>query len=335
MIDLNALKDFLVLCQVRSFSKASERCHVSISGLSRRMQSLEHWLGSPVFDRHKTALELTDAGHRLQAVATEVVYALEGVRKSIRENAEDRQRRVRFAAPHVMSAVFFPDWIPRLHNEFRQAKFSVDSDNLPECMSLLAEGDADFVVVLIDDANTVADRIGLDRGARTLQHLTLGTERLIPVTSPNAAGRPLFDLSKRGHPLSFLGYADECHLGWSLHPRLEALPHLHLQRSHSSSLTDGLRLMALSQLGMAWLPETLVRHDLASKKLMRAGDTRFDIPLRITLIRQDAPLGTQAETLWRYLDALCRQKEEVAEQHGESMGAADGSVRSLGRPITA
>lgn len=326
MIDLTALKDFLVLCQVRSFSKASERCHVSISGLSRRIQSLEHWLGAPVFDRHKTALEMTDAGHRLQAVATEVVYALEGVRKSVRENAEDRQRRVRFAAPHVMSAVFFPDWIPRLHNEFRQAKFSVDSDNLPECMGMLAEGDADFVVALIDDADTVADRIGLDRGARTHRHLTLGTERLIPVTAPNAAGQPLFDLSKRGHALSFLGYADECHLGWSLHPRLDAWPHLDLQSSHSSSLTDGLRMMALSQLGMAWLPETLVRHDLASKKLMRAGDSSFDIPLRITLIRQDVSLGNQAEKLWHYLEALCEQAEQPPDRLDEDIDVAVGEI---------
>ena len=138
MIDLVSLKDFLVLCQTRSFSRAAERCHVSVSGLSRRIQGLEQWIGAPLFDRRTAALELTQPGERLQAISSEVVYALEGLRKSIKADGEDRQQRIRFAAPHIMSAVFFPDWVPRLHNDFRSAKFSVSSDNLPECFEMLA-----------------------------------------------------------------------------------------------------------------------------------------------------------------------------------------------------
>lgn len=62
MIDLVMLKDFLVLCRIKSFSRAAQECHVSVSGLSRRIQTLEQWLGAPVFERHKHALELTEAG---------------------------------------------------------------------------------------------------------------------------------------------------------------------------------------------------------------------------------------------------------------------------------
>ncbi|MPM73506.1 HTH-type transcriptional regulator YjiE [bioreactor metagenome] len=306
MVDLTSLKDFLVLCQVKSFSRASERCHVSISGLSRRIQGLEQWLGAPVFDRHKSALELTDAGHRLQAVASEVVYALEGVRKSVRDNAEDQQLRIRFAAPHVMSAIFFPDWIPKLHNDFRSAKFSVDSDNLPECVGMLHDGAADYVVALLDDANAVGARMGWSADAKGLERLTLGEERLIPVSAPNAAGQPLFDLSRPEPSISFLGYAEECHLGWALQPHLHHWQFLNLQQRHSASLTDGLRFMALSQLGLAWLPETLVRNDLLGKRLIRAGDASFDIPLRYTLMRSPHPLGTQAEALWASLSRMAQ-----------------------------
>ncbi|MFO6382570.1 LysR family transcriptional regulator, partial [Pseudomonas aeruginosa] len=48
MIDLVMLKDFLVLCRIKSFSRAAQECHVSVSGLSRRIQTLEQWLGAPV-----------------------------------------------------------------------------------------------------------------------------------------------------------------------------------------------------------------------------------------------------------------------------------------------
>lgn len=39
MIDLVMLKDFLVLCRIKSFSRAAQECHVSVSGLSRRIQT--------------------------------------------------------------------------------------------------------------------------------------------------------------------------------------------------------------------------------------------------------------------------------------------------------
>jgi LysR family transcriptional regulator, hypochlorite-specific transcription factor HypT len=83
MIDLLNLKNFVVLCQVRNFSRAAERCHVSTSGLSRRISGLENWVGAPLFVRSSPSLELTEAGTCLLDVAAQVVAALEGARELI------------------------------------------------------------------------------------------------------------------------------------------------------------------------------------------------------------------------------------------------------------
>jgi len=299
MIDLAALKDFLVLCQTKSFSRAAERCHVSVSGLSRRIQGLETWLGTPAFDRGKASLELTDAGRQLQSVATEVTYALEGLRKTVRHTLEDRSEQIRFTAPHVMSAIFFPEWIPRLHSEFKSARFNVASNNLPECMDALNSGDADFLVTLVDDAQAILERAGLGGRETEYPTIVLGSERLIPVCAPDAAGRPLFPLEGRDTgPVSFLGYSGECSLGWALDHALLSFPLLKLVRYHQSSLADGLRGMALSRLGVAWLPETMVRNELNNKTLMRAGGSQFNIPLQVNILRSPALLGTQANAFW-------------------------------------
>lgn len=83
MVDLLNLKNFVVLCQVRNFGRAAERCHVSTSGLSRRISGLENWVGAPLFDRSRPSLELTEAGVRLLDVAAQVVDALERARELI------------------------------------------------------------------------------------------------------------------------------------------------------------------------------------------------------------------------------------------------------------
>jgi len=317
MIDLAALKDFLVLCQTKSFSRAAERCHVSVSGLSRRIQGLEAWLGTPAFDRGKTALELTEAGRQLQSVATEVTYALEGLRKTVRHSLEDRSEQIRFAAPHVMSAIFFPEWIPRLHSEFKAARFNVASDNLPECIDALNNGSADFLVTLADDAHAIFERAGLRGRDAEYPCIVLGDERLIPVCAPDAAGRPLFSLD--GHsaaPVSFLGYSGECSLGWALDHALLSLPAMNLARYHQSSLADGLRAMALSRLGLAWLPHTMVRNELNNKTLIRAGGTHFDIPLQVRILRSPVRLGTQAQAFWERLSSAAGAERAASTATG-------------------
>lgn len=204
MIDLVMLKDFLVLCRIKSFSRAAQECHVSVSGLSRRIQTLEQWLGAPVFERHKHALELTEAGRQLQGVAQDAVRALDNLRQSIRERDEDAQRRIRFCAPHILSSVFFPHWIPRLQADFRSAKFSVDCDYLPQCLSRLRDGSVDYVVALLDEGEAVSRRLGIDSEAE-FQRLELGHEQLVAVCAPDAAGQPLFNLDRlQTEALSFL-----------------------------------------------------------------------------------------------------------------------------------
>jgi DNA-binding transcriptional LysR family regulator len=299
MIDVNALKDFLVLCQIKSFSRAAERCHVSVSGLSRRIQVLENWLGTPVFERSNVALELTEAGHQLQSVASQVVFALEGLKKSVRTSSEVRDKQIRFAAPHIMSSIFFPDWIPRLHSQFSGAKFSVMSDNLPPCFNALHEDDADFVILLCDEAEAVYERAGMRLRKDQYLTATLGEERLIPICAPNAAGRPIFDLEGQGQTdISFLGYSEECSLGWAMEHALTQFSPLRLVRHHQSSLADGIRAMALSRMGMAWLPESMIRTELMSRTLMRAGPVQFDINLRIIILRRQERLGESAENFW-------------------------------------
>ncbi len=132
------------------------------------------------------------------------------------------------------------------------------------------------------------------------------------VCAPDAAGQPLFNLDRlQTEALSFLGYSEECHLGWALEPLLRDSG-LFLQRHHSSSQTEGLRFFAQSRLGVAWLPHTLVREDLASRRLVRAGGQRFDVPLCYTLIRRRLPLPGEAERLWTFLGELARPAPRYA-----------------------
>ena len=58
-MDLTWLEDFVALAEVRNFSRAAERRHVTQPAFSRRIRSLEDWVGVPLFERTPTGVRLT------------------------------------------------------------------------------------------------------------------------------------------------------------------------------------------------------------------------------------------------------------------------------------
>ncbi|MDA7417096.1 LysR family transcriptional regulator [Xenophilus arseniciresistens] len=317
MCDLQTFKDFLVLARLKSFSRAAQHCHVTTSGLSRRIQNLEQWLGAPVFERAKSPLELTQAGEQLHQVALQAVSVLDAVRSSVRKQGEAHAEQISFGAPHIMTTAFFPTWLPRLHGHFGQARFTVNSALLPDCLQLLESGEVDFVITFDDAPGGIREQLEIDPGWVGFEYLEIGSERLVPVSAPGIRGEARCRLDRPDRSLPYLGYSPECSLGWAMARALAAMDGLPpLNMDHGSSLADGLRSMARIGMGIAWLPESLVREDIAARTLIACGGPEHTVLLRVLLLRKPLKLGARAEALWKRL-----QDEPAADPFGSTAPA--------------
>jgi DNA-binding transcriptional LysR family regulator len=110
-MDLIWLEDFLAIAEGGGFSRAAERRHVTQPALSRRIRSLEEWLGTPLFERSTHTVALTPAGEMFRPVAEDVLRRIYGGREEAREIARLKAETIHFAATHALSQTFFPDWI--------------------------------------------------------------------------------------------------------------------------------------------------------------------------------------------------------------------------------
>lgn len=297
MLDCRWLEDFLAIANSRSFTKAAELRSVSQSGLSRRVQSLEHWAGAPLIDRNAVPLELTDAGRDLQPVATMVVNALAQVRHKTADRAKQDKRLVRLTAPHLLSTTFFPEWLPQVSQLSDNAEIVVISQNLSSCFESLDRGDVHLVACLSDTDRAVFNRVPEQFRPDPEMIVKVGEDKLIPVSVAAEDGAPRFPLS--GNAVPFLQYTPECSLAWAIEDLLAARPDLSLHKLSTNPFADGLRLMVAGGVGVAWLPESLVKRELESGVIVRAGDLTTDIPLDIVVVRPAYRLSMRAEKIWQ------------------------------------
>jgi DNA-binding transcriptional LysR family regulator len=66
----------------------------------------------------------------------------------------------------------------------------------------------------------------------------------------------------------------------------------------TAHLATVLRSLALEGRGLAFLPASLVREDLAAGRLVAAGGARWPIALSVRLYRARGPLSPTAERFW-------------------------------------
>ncbi len=63
MMNIRALQCFVTLAEELNFSRAAERLHIAQPALSQQIRLLEERLGTPLVDRARRPLRLTEAGH--------------------------------------------------------------------------------------------------------------------------------------------------------------------------------------------------------------------------------------------------------------------------------
>lgn len=280
-MNLSWLEDFLALAATGNFSRAAEERHMTQPAFSRRVRALEEWLGVELFDRSSQPARLTAAGDWLRPQAEELLARVARLPPEARAMAEANAMTLRLAATHALSFSFVPGWLQSLERHTSQGPIRLVSDVLQRCEALLAQRQVQFVI-----AHAPAGARG-ELDAAGVPSVAIGTDLLLPVQARGAPERAL------------LGFSDESGLGrilrQTLGPELAAAG---LQPVFTAHLASVLKSMALEGRGLAWLPESLVREELAAGRLQVAGPQHWRLAIEIRLYRDPAPLGPYAEAFW-------------------------------------
>lgn len=293
-MDIRWLEDFLSLVDTRNFTRSAKLRFTTQPAFSRRIKGLEEWVGASLFERGVQPVELTPAGQKLRSVAEEVLRRLYQVREEIRHLDHASASTITFAATHSLSLTFFPRWIREIELHKGVLFTRLDTSNAEQCVQSLMKGHCHFMLCHAHPT------VELNLPPGEFLSIVVGVDRLVPVSAIGADGQPLHRLpGSRQNPTHYLAYAETSAIGRAVDKMLvRHAEQAQLERVFVSHLAAVLESMVRDGRGLAWLPVSQVKDDLASGRLALAGDSSWEIPIEIRLYRGNDPLPPRSEEFW-------------------------------------
>lgn len=297
------LEDFMALSETGHFSRAAERRNITQPAFSRRVRTLEEWVGTPLFNRYTHRIELTSAGEQFKPIAEEVIRLVYLGREQARSAAQSAAETLRFASTHVLSINFFPDWLRRIEEHSAlEAIVSLVADNMAGCERKILQGEAHFLLCHHHPAAATALE------PRQFRWIDLGEDSLVPVSVPEAEGGTTPRHALPGTmetPTSHVSYSATSGMGRIVAAtQAQDAPPTWLTTVFTSHVATVLLAMARNGRGLAWLPLSLVQPHLDSGELVRAGEEKWDIPIVIRIFRPRLRQSPAVESFWSYLSQM-------------------------------
>ncbi len=301
-VDLAWLEDVCALTETRHFSRAAEKRDLSQPAFSRRIKLMETWLGVQLFRRDTHRIELTPAGEHWSAVAEDLLRRAYQGREQAREIASGDKVTLRFASTHALTITFFPGFVSNIEDQAQfSAGISLVTDNMVGCEQKMLQGQAQFLLCHHHPSASVLLKPNYFRS------IEVGSDKLMPVcaAAPNSSS-PLFALpGSIDAPVPHLSYGGSSGFGRILaaHRALDA-PSAWLTTAFTAHVAIALVIMAKAGRGVAWLPDSLISHDITAGKLVRAGGMEWDVDVTIRLYRPRARQNPAAEAFWSVVSRM-------------------------------
>lgn len=304
-LELKWLEDFIALANTASFSRAAQARNVTQSAFSRRIKQLEAWVGVPLVSRATIPAELTAEGRSFLPFAQETIRNFLTTRESLAARNRDHGLTLTLASLHTLTVTMMPDWIERIETLLPglHTRLIPDRGGIEDNLEALISGEVDlfstyahpYVPTLLDPAH--------------FDWITLGREAIVPVVAPSlrdpAPPVPaecadfLAEAIRRGLTMPYLDHGSSAFIGTALARLLAGRPLLR-RVVHENSISVGLRELCLRGWGLCWLPEGLIREDLAAGRLIRASaDAGWNLDTEIRLYRYKGEGRSMRNELWQ------------------------------------
>ncbi|MFB8342768.1 LysR family transcriptional regulator [Brucella cytisi] len=272
-MDIEDLQTFVEVADAGGVSPAARRLGISKSMVSRRLIRLEEALGIQLLARTTRGAALTEAGVTFREYAAKVCAEIDAAREIILP-AGNLRGRLRVAVPLTSGPVHFAPVLSemaRLHPELQ-----LQADYSDRFVDLIAEGfDCAIRVGALRDSNLIARRVGQIHG-----QLVASPDYIKKHGSPAAPDEISSHQALVGAETWRFMVGDKI---------VTVQPQGRFKTENGMALANA----AAAGLGLAWLPDCVTQHYLASGALVPVM-SKYPLPVgNVHVVRPPSPHPSQ------------------------------------------
>jgi DNA-binding transcriptional LysR family regulator len=148
-VQLQQLRYFLAVAEVRHFTQAAERLRVAQPSLSKQVGTLERELGAPLFSRARGNITLTPAGEALLPLARRILADVETARREVQDLTGLRRGLVRLGATPSLCAGLLGDVLAGFRGRYPGIELFVTEGGSRDLVRDLGQGRLDLALVIL------------------------------------------------------------------------------------------------------------------------------------------------------------------------------------------
>jgi len=304
---LEWLEDVLAVIETGSFNAAAKRRFVTQPAFSRRIRAIEGYVGAELFDRDRKPIGLKPSISRHQDEIKRLVTQIKDLVYELRRQGREAHSRIVIASQHAITATRAPVIVEMLSKRI-DVSVRLRSANRDECLALLMAKQADLLLNYQSGTEAAAEP------GEFLERANLGKERFIPVFSATRLAL-LNNCYARGE-LPTVAYPSDAFLGRIFNE--EVLPHIprgeFVHRKVETALTLAALQLAVSGVGVAWLPESVALDPIRAGILCDMSDVLPSAVLYIAAVRLTGAHTDIEEFLWQEIQGNGEMHYDLAER---------------------
>ncbi|HKK18714.1 MAG TPA: LysR substrate-binding domain-containing protein [Opitutales bacterium] len=159
-MNLRAVHYLVTLAEVRHFSKAAERCHVSQPTLSTQIRKLEEELDVQLVERSPRKVMLTEVGAEIVERARAMLADADAIRAIARRSKDPHSGTMRIGIFPTLAPYFLPHVVPEIRKRFPRLTLRLFEEKTEDVIEMLRQGRLDAgLLALPVEAEQLASRV--------------------------------------------------------------------------------------------------------------------------------------------------------------------------------
>lgn len=148
-MDIAALNAFIAVARDGSFSKASERLHITQPAVSKRVASLEVELGVELFNRVARSISLTEAGKQLLPKAQDLVSLSSELQRYASNLNDDISGDLSVSIAHHVGLYRMESILHEFNKRYPNVTLDIRFEDSEQAFNSVEHGDIEFGVITL------------------------------------------------------------------------------------------------------------------------------------------------------------------------------------------